>query len=131
MYVWSTDDIALGREAAEATAQYVSGPYRFEVLEGVSHWIPETAPDQLNGLLLDFSRARTEAVEQSQFILSDTQKELRARGPRDVRGAHRAARGRGRPRTRRSRGTASRRASRWSCRPSGSRSPTGEPEPTT
>jgi pimeloyl-ACP methyl ester carboxylesterase len=54
MYVWSTDDIALGREAAEATGGYVSGPYRFEVLEGVSHWVPETAPDHLNALLLDF-----------------------------------------------------------------------------
>ena len=45
---------ALGREAAEATGNYVSGPYRFEVLEGVSHWIPEAAPEQLSGLLLDF-----------------------------------------------------------------------------
>jgi pimeloyl-ACP methyl ester carboxylesterase len=54
MYVWSTDDIALGREAAEATGAYVSAPYRFEVLEGVSHWVPETAPDRLNALLLDF-----------------------------------------------------------------------------
>ena len=54
MYVWSTEDIALGREAAEATGNYVSGPYRFEVLEGVSHWIPEAAPEQLTDLLLDF-----------------------------------------------------------------------------
>ena len=34
MYVWSTDDQALGREAAEATAAWVEGPYRFEVLRG-------------------------------------------------------------------------------------------------
>jgi pimeloyl-ACP methyl ester carboxylesterase len=54
MYVWSTDDIALGREAAEATGAYVSAPYRFEVLEGVNHWVPETAPERLNALLLDF-----------------------------------------------------------------------------
>ena len=53
LYVWSTDDIALGREAAEATAGHVQGPYRFEVLEGVSHWIPEEVPDTLNGLLLE------------------------------------------------------------------------------
>lgn len=53
LYVWSTDDVALGREAAEATADHVRGPYRFEVLDGVSHWIPEVAPDQLNRLLLD------------------------------------------------------------------------------
>ena len=51
--MWSTDDVALGREAAEATAAEVTGPYRFEVLEGVSHWVPEEAPDALNRLLLD------------------------------------------------------------------------------
>jgi pimeloyl-ACP methyl ester carboxylesterase len=53
MYVWSTDDQALGREAAEATAAWVEGPYRFEVLEGVSHWVPEEVPDVLTALLLE------------------------------------------------------------------------------
>jgi pimeloyl-ACP methyl ester carboxylesterase len=53
LYVWSTNDPALGREAAEATAGYVEGPYRFEVLDGVSHWIPEEAAEALNALLLD------------------------------------------------------------------------------
>lgn len=51
MYVWSTADMALGREGAELTEKYVEGPYRFEVLEGVSHWVPEEAPDALNDLL--------------------------------------------------------------------------------
>jgi len=53
LYVWSDEDIALGRTAAEATEQWVTGPYRFEVLGGVSHWIPETAPAALNRLLLE------------------------------------------------------------------------------
>ncbi len=53
MYVWSTGDTALGRGAAERTAGQVTAPYRFEVLEGVSHWIPETAADALTALLLD------------------------------------------------------------------------------
>ena len=43
LYLWSTEDIALGRTAAEATASCVQGPYRFVVLEGVSHWVPEEA----------------------------------------------------------------------------------------
>ena len=51
MFVWSTEDTALGREGAELTEKYVEGPYRFEVIEGVSHWIPEEAADQLNALL--------------------------------------------------------------------------------
>ncbi len=53
LYVWSDGDTALGRQAAQATARYVTGPYRFEVLEGVGHWIPETAPDRLTDVLLD------------------------------------------------------------------------------
>jgi pimeloyl-ACP methyl ester carboxylesterase len=53
LHVWSTEDPALGREGAEATAEHVEGPYRFEILEGVDHWIPEHAPDQLNRLLLE------------------------------------------------------------------------------
>ncbi len=53
LYVWSTEDPALGRTAAEATAGYVEGPYRFEVLDGVSHWIADQVPDRLNALLLE------------------------------------------------------------------------------
>lgn len=53
LYVWSDQDPALGREAAEATAELVTGPYRFEVLEGVGHWVPEQAPARLSALLLD------------------------------------------------------------------------------
>jgi len=53
MYVWSTADPALGREAAEATGRFVAGPYRFEVLEGVGHWVSEQVPERLNELLLE------------------------------------------------------------------------------
>ncbi|HEY4378190.1 MAG TPA: alpha/beta hydrolase [Acidimicrobiales bacterium] len=52
LYVWSTGDTALGRTAAEGTAAHVDGPYRFEVLPDVSHWIPEAAPDRLTAFLL-------------------------------------------------------------------------------
>ncbi len=52
LYVWSTDDMALGRVAAEATAAFALGPYRFEVLEGVTHWIPDVEPERLSALLL-------------------------------------------------------------------------------
>lgn len=52
LYVWSTRDSALGPFAAHLTGRYVSGPYRFVVLQGVSHWVPEMAPDSLNRALL-------------------------------------------------------------------------------
>jgi pimeloyl-ACP methyl ester carboxylesterase len=53
LYVWSDRDPALGREAADATAALVSGPYRFEVLEGVGHWIPELAAARFTPLLVE------------------------------------------------------------------------------
>ena len=52
LYVWSSGDAALGRSAAEASANYVAGPYQFVVLDGVSHWIPEAAPHELDRLLI-------------------------------------------------------------------------------
>jgi pimeloyl-ACP methyl ester carboxylesterase len=54
MYVYATDDVALGRRAADLTADYVTGPYRYEILEGVSHWIPEEVPEIVAQLVLDF-----------------------------------------------------------------------------
>jgi pimeloyl-ACP methyl ester carboxylesterase len=53
LMVWSDGDSFLGRWGVERTAHYVDGPYRLEVLKGVSHWIPETAPDLLADLMID------------------------------------------------------------------------------
>lgn len=53
LYVWSTEDTALGSTAALGTEQWVEGPYRFEMVEDVSHWVPEEAPELLAGLLLE------------------------------------------------------------------------------
>lgn len=53
LYVWGDADMALGRAAAEGSAAFVEGPYRFEALPGVGHWIPEEVPDDLNRLLLE------------------------------------------------------------------------------
>jgi pimeloyl-ACP methyl ester carboxylesterase len=52
-YVWSSADIAIGRAAAEFCAQYVTAPYRFVELDGISHWIPDQAPDALADAVLD------------------------------------------------------------------------------
>lgn len=57
LYVYGDRDFALGRKAADLTARYVSGPYRFEVLEGVSHWIPEEVPERVANLVLEHARA--------------------------------------------------------------------------
>ena len=61
-FVWSTDDVAIGRRAAELTGRWVTGPFEFKVLDGVSHWIPEQVPDQLAGYVLDRIRSEPPAT---------------------------------------------------------------------
>jgi pimeloyl-ACP methyl ester carboxylesterase len=53
LYVWSTEDVAIGSTAALAAGDHVTGEYRFEMLEDVSHWIPEEAPEALTRLILE------------------------------------------------------------------------------
>ena len=52
-YVWSDADVAIGRTAAQACAEYVTGDYRFVVLSGMTHWLPEQAPEALAAAILD------------------------------------------------------------------------------
>jgi len=61
-YVWSTGDVAIGRRAAELTGRWVTGPFDFKVLDGVSHWIPEQAPDELAAFILDRIRSVSPAT---------------------------------------------------------------------
>ena len=51
-HLWGSDDPALGRQATEATARWVTGPYRLHVLAGVGHWLPEQHAAELSGPLL-------------------------------------------------------------------------------
>jgi pimeloyl-ACP methyl ester carboxylesterase len=51
--VWSDGDVAVGRQGAERSAQWVDAPYRLTVLEGVTHWIPTQAPEPLARAILD------------------------------------------------------------------------------
>ncbi|TFV68377.1 alpha/beta hydrolase [Blastococcus sp. CT_GayMR20] len=52
-YVWSNGDVAIGRTAAEACSNHVTGDYRYVELSGVTHWIPEQAPEELASAILD------------------------------------------------------------------------------
>ncbi len=51
-YVWSDDDMAIARAGAEDCARFVTGPYEFVELTGISHWIPEQAPQALAAAIL-------------------------------------------------------------------------------
>ena len=61
MYVWSDGDIVLLEKGARLCGDYVVGEYRFELLNGVSHWILDEQPDKLSDLLLDWFSAHPAA----------------------------------------------------------------------
>ena len=52
LYVWGDADATVGRMAAEATADFVTGPYRFEAIAGAGHFLTDQVPDAVNRLLL-------------------------------------------------------------------------------
>jgi pimeloyl-ACP methyl ester carboxylesterase len=54
MGIWSTRDMALTEVQMTDSAQHVSGPWRYERLDGPGHWMQLQAPEQVNALLLDF-----------------------------------------------------------------------------
>jgi pimeloyl-ACP methyl ester carboxylesterase len=55
--IWSTGDIALTEKQMTGSGAFVSGPWRYERIEGPGHWMQLEAPDAVNELLLDFLRS--------------------------------------------------------------------------
>ena len=53
MFTWSDGDPVITIEGAQLSVEYVTAPYRFEILEGVNHWIPDLAAEAMSDLLLD------------------------------------------------------------------------------
>lgn len=54
MGIWSTGDAYLLEDPMKESGAFVSGPFRYERIEGASHWMQLDAPDEVNRLLLDF-----------------------------------------------------------------------------
>ena len=54
LYIWGDEDASVGRVAADGTAEYVAGKYRFEILAGVGHFVTDQAGDKVTELLLGF-----------------------------------------------------------------------------
>lgn len=50
--VWSTGDSAIVRPGVDWCERYVDAPYELVVLDGISHWIPTHAPEQLADAIL-------------------------------------------------------------------------------
>jgi pimeloyl-ACP methyl ester carboxylesterase len=53
LYVWGDADDTVGRVAGEGTRDFVSAPYRFEVLPGGGHFAADQTPERVSGLLLE------------------------------------------------------------------------------
>jgi pimeloyl-ACP methyl ester carboxylesterase len=50
--IWGDADDTVGRMAAEGTVDFVSAPYRFEVLPGGGHFAADQMPDRVSELVL-------------------------------------------------------------------------------
>jgi pimeloyl-ACP methyl ester carboxylesterase len=54
MGIWSSGDLALTERSMTGSEAHVAGPWRYERVDGVGHWLQLEAPDEVNALLLDF-----------------------------------------------------------------------------
>ena len=57
MFIWSDGDDAIKEKGVRDCANYVTGEYRLEIFNGVSHWMPDECPDRVADLLLDWTRS--------------------------------------------------------------------------
>lgn len=53
MYVWGSSDATVGRHAAEATARYAKGPFRFVEVPGAGHFLTDEVPARVSELLVE------------------------------------------------------------------------------
>lgn len=58
LIIWGEADAYMGDELLRRSAACVTGPLRVERLPGVSHWVQQEAPEEVNRLLVDFLRAQ-------------------------------------------------------------------------
>jgi pimeloyl-ACP methyl ester carboxylesterase len=52
LFIWGDADATVGRAAAEGTAAFVTGAYRFEAIPGAGHFLTDQVPEVVNGLLV-------------------------------------------------------------------------------
>jgi pimeloyl-ACP methyl ester carboxylesterase len=52
--IWSSGDDYLLEEPMLRSAEHVTGGWRYERIEGASHWLQLDEPERVNALLLDF-----------------------------------------------------------------------------
>ncbi|MDT8913851.1 alpha/beta hydrolase [Amycolatopsis sp. PS_44_ISF1] len=53
LFLWGSEDPRFGRAAAELTSSFVDGEYRFAVIKGASHWLPQESAETILPLVLE------------------------------------------------------------------------------
>lgn len=51
-FVWGSEDVAIGRTAAQRCGEFVAADYAYLPLEGVGHWVADQAPESLTEAIL-------------------------------------------------------------------------------
>ncbi len=64
LYIWPQKAGNVSKEAAEANAHYVEGPYRFEILEDTLNFALQLAPERTTRLLLEHLAEHAEYIQQ-------------------------------------------------------------------
>jgi pimeloyl-ACP methyl ester carboxylesterase len=54
--LWSSGDAFLLEDNVTGSEEFVAGEWRYERIDGASHWMQLDAPERVNALLLDFLR---------------------------------------------------------------------------
>ena len=65
MGVWSSGDDYLLEAQMTASGEHVTGGWRYERVEGASHWMQLDRPERVNALLLDFLLGREDGCGRS------------------------------------------------------------------
>ncbi len=58
LQIWGDNDSYVTIATMALSENYVTAEYRFEILEGISHWVTETAEDDVSALLLEHFEGR-------------------------------------------------------------------------
>lgn len=57
MGLWSDGDVYLTEALMLSSEEAVAGPWRYEKIEGASHWMMLEQPERTNELLIDFLKS--------------------------------------------------------------------------
>jgi pimeloyl-ACP methyl ester carboxylesterase len=62
--VWSTEDCLLLEEQVTDSKKYMEAEWRYECMEGISHWIPLDAPERTAQLAIEWFGKKAEEVKE-------------------------------------------------------------------